>query len=281
MSKITRNDIKAFLVEKAGYLKKSPLSVAKALWKNLPKTSLPKTHDELNKELTMIKDIQVDLRTASSLVVSKEQEDIMDLYNEILKAKNRPKKRLFFDIEVSPNIVLSWRIGNKVNLSHDDIVQERAIICVCYKWEGEDEVHSLKWDSGDDKNLLLKFSKIMDSADEVVTQNGDSFDIKWVRTRCFFYGIPLSTKFNSIDTLKMARTGFRFNSNKLDYMTKFIGLGGKIKTEYDLWKDILLKNSPSAMKTMIDYCKQDVVLLEEFYQKIQEFSPVKKFRYKF
>ena len=199
--------------------------------------------------------------------------------NTNLVVVNRPKKRLFFDLEVSANIVFSWRIGRDVSLSPDDIIKERAIICACYKWEGDDKVYSLEWNKGDDKDLLLKFSKVINSADEVITQNGDAFDIKWLRARCIYHDIPVSPKFNSIDTLKMARSGFKFNSNKLDYMGQYLNLGKKIKTDYGLWKDIMLNNSRTAMDKMVEYCKQDVNLLEQVYNKLQKFCPEKKFKY--
>ena len=189
-------------------------------------------------------------------------------------------KRLFFDIEVSPNIVLSWSVGYELDIPHDNIVQERAIICICWKWEGDSKIHSLQWNKGCDKDMLQKFAKVIDSADEVVTQNGDSFDIKWLRTRCIFHRIPLSVKFNSYDTLKMAKASFRFNSNKLDYMGKFLGIGGKIKTEPDLWKNILLNNDKKSLGDMITYCKMDVQRLEEVFQQLKSYSPTKKFKYK-
>ncbi len=192
---------------------------------------------------------------------------------------NKPKRKLFFDLEVSANIVFSWRIGRDISLSPDDIIKERAIICVCYKWEGDDRVHSIEWNKGDDKDLLVKFSKIINTADEVITQNGDAFDIKWLRARCIYHDIPVSPKFNSIDTLKMARSGFKFNSNKLDYMGQYLNLGKKIKTDYGLWKDIMLNNSRTAMDKMVEYCKQDVNLLEQVYNKLKKFCPEKKFKY--
>lgn len=275
-----KKDIEVFLLGKRGYLKKAPLNVAKALWKTSSKAVLPKNSKELNKELDMIKDVQQSLRTAFGVQTTAADEKVLDAYAKIIEEKNRPKRRLFFDLEVSANIVFSWRIGRDIDLSPDNIIQERAIICACYKWEGEDKVYSLKWDKGCDKDLLLKFSKIMDSADEVIGQNSDRFDIKWLRTRCIYHGIAVSPKFNSIDTLKMARAGFNFNSNKLDYMGQFLSLGQKIKTEYDLWKDIMLYNSKEAMNKMVDYCKQDVNLLEQVYVKLQAFSPVKRFKYR-
>lgn len=192
----------------------------------------------------------------------------------------RPKRRLFFDLEVSANIVFSWRVGRECSISTEDIIKERAIICVCWKWEHERTVHHLKWDEGCDKQLLIDFAKIINEADEVLTQNGDSFDIKWLRARCIHHRIPVSPKFNSIDTLKMARAGFKFNSNKLDYMGQFLGLGQKIKTEYGLWKDITLKNCPIAMNKMVKYCKRDVVLLEDVYKQLQPYCPTKRFKYK-
>lgn len=178
-------------------------------------------------------------------------------------------KRLYFDIETSPNIGFFWQSGYKLVIPPANIIKERAIICVCWKWEGEKEIHSLEWKKGDDKKLLIDFMKVMNKADEVVGQNSDNFDIKWVRTRCLFHGIEAMPTYNSIDTYKLAKKYFRFNSNKLDYMASFLGFGNKIHTGYDLWKDIVLRNDPIAMKKMVKYCKHDVLLLEQIHQKMK------------
>lgn len=275
---ITRKQIESFLLEKKGYLKKSPLETAKQLWKNSSK-KLSKTTSEVQKELKLIYQVKSDLNRAQKIQTTEKEDKLLKVYQEIVDFANRPKKRLFFDLEVSANIVFSWRIGDKVSLPHDSIIKERAIICVCWKWEGEDTVHSIEWNNGCDRELVKKFAKIIDSADEVIGQNSDRFDIKWLRARCLYHNVPVKVKFNSIDTLKMAKAGFYFNSNKLDYMGQFMGLGKKIKTEPDLWKDITLNNCKVAMKKMVAYCKQDVNLLEKVYMRLQDFSPVKKFRY--
>lgn len=275
-----KRDIEAFLLDKQGYLKKSPLKVARAIWRGSSKQLLPKSREAVQKELDLIKDVQRNMRLAKNIQHTVESDVFLDSYLKIVDERNRPKKRLYFDIEVSPNIVFTWRIGGDIALSPENLIQERAIICICYKWEHDTKVHSLQWNKGCDKDLLAKFAKIIDSADEVVTQNGDSFDIKWIRTRCIYHGIPVSPKFNSIDTLKFARAGFKFNSNKLDYMGKFLGVGEKIKTEYDLWRDIVLNNDKAALTKMVDYCKGDVELLERVYKKLQEYTPVKRFKYK-
>lgn len=276
---MNKREIEQFLVSKQGYLKKSPIEVAKVLWKQSSKHTLPKNQTELTKELNQIKEVQVNLRKAKTEIIEDVNTELLDIYHKIIEEKNKPRRKLFFDIEVSPNIVLAWRVGREVNLNAEDIVQERAIICVAYRWSDEAEVKSLQWEKGDDYKLLLKFSEIINSADEIVTQNGDNFDVKWLRARCIYHRIPISPKFNSIDTLKLARSGFKFNSNKLDYIGKFLGVGEKIHTHYDLWKKILLENDTVSLFKMVEYCKQDVVLLENVYNELQAYVPKKKFKY--
>ena len=142
------------------------------------------------------------------------------------------RRRLFFDIETSPNIGLFWQAGYKKNIDYSNIIQERAIICICYKWEDEKEVHALTWDSRqNDKKMLQDFIKVANQAVELVGHNGDKFDLAWIRTRCVFHRIDMFPKYLTIDTLKVARAKFRFNSNKLDYIAEYLGLGNKIKTE--------------------------------------------------
>lgn len=188
------------------------------------------------------------------------------------EAKTSNFKRLFFDIEVSPNVVYTWNIGYDLNISHDSIIKERAIICICYKYEGDPKVHSLIWDKGNDKKMLQEFSKILNTADEVIGHNGDNYDIKWVRTRCIYHGISIIPDIQSLDTLKLSRRGFRFNSNKLDYIASFLGLGHKMDTGgFSLWKEVM-EGKKASLTKMVDYCKKDVTLLEQVFQKLNPFT---------
>jgi RNase H-like protein len=185
-------------------------------------------------------------------------------------------KRLYFDIETSPNQVFSWNIGYNLTLTHDNIIKERAIICICYKWEHEDKVHYLKWDKGDDKKLVQDFADIINSCDEAIGHNSDRYDTKWVRTRALFHRIPMQPKIQSIDTLKLSKSGFRFNSNRLDYISQFLGFGKKMDTGgFGLWKEIVLNNNTKAMSTMIEYCKKDVILLEKVHKALDNYTPHK------
>ena len=146
----------------------------------------------------------------------------------MLKTK---RKRLFFDIETSPNVGFFWSAGYKLNITADSIIQERAIICICYKWEDDKQVYYLQWDAKqDDKKMLQKFIEVANTASELIGHNGDKFDLAWIRTRCLFH---------------------------------------KIKTEYSLWKDIVLHKDKVAMAKMIKYCQKDVVLLEQVFNALK------------
>lgn len=179
------------------------------------------------------------------------------------------RKRLFFDIETSPNIGLFWEAGYKKNIDYSNILKERAIICICYKWEDSKEVYGLTWDKKQcDKKLLQEFIEVANQATELVGHNGDRFDLAWIRTRCLFHGIEMFPKYTTIDTLKVARSKFKFNSNRLNYIASYLGIGQKIKTEFDLWKNILINSDKAAMEKMVKYCKNDVVLLEKVFKQL-------------
>ena len=184
-------------------------------------------------------------------------------------AKPRKIRRLFLDIESSPNTVLTWRIGYKINLDHSNLLNERAIICVCYKWSDESKVHYLHWDKNQsDKAMLVEVAKVLEQADEIIGHNLARFDLPWLKTRALFHGLPPLPDLKVVDTLQIARRKFYFNSNRLDYLGKFLGFGGKIKTEFGLWKEIVLNRCPKAMRKMVEYCQGDVLLLERVWKKL-------------
>ena len=199
---------------------------------------------------------------------------IREIKFDIYNSKPDDFKRLFFDIETSYNIGKFWRTGFNMTINPQDIIHERAVICISWKWEGEDKVHHLTWDENQcDKKMLKEFTKVLEEADEAVAHNGDRFDIKWLRTRCLIHRIPFPTYIKTLDTLKKVRSMFNFQSNKLDYIAEVLGFGNKIKTDLSLWDRIILNKDKEAMKEMVKYCDHDVVLLEDVYNTI--FSYIK------
>lgn len=184
----------------------------------------------------------------------------------------KPIKRLFFDIETSPMIVYSWRVGYNINLQYDNVIEDWKIICISYKWENENEVKNLTWSNElDDKQMLIDFIKIANTADELIAHNGDRFDIKKVRTRCIYHRIPMFPKYRSLDTLKKARSGFNFPNNKLDTIAHYLGVGAKLKHEgFPMWIKCM-QGDKKALKDMVTYCDMDIVVLEDVYLTMQKY----------
>ena len=183
--------------------------------------------------------------------------------------------RLFLDVETCPNIVLSWRAGYNITITPDNILEERRIICASWKWQGEKKVHNASWDKDQcDKKVLEKVIQAINKADEIVYQNGDRFDLPWIKTRALFHGIPMLPTYKTFDTLKKIKSNFYFNSNRLDYVQKFLGGQGKLDTGgYKLWTDVHMKDDRKALKKMVSYCDQDVVELEHLFRKILPYVP--------
>lgn len=238
------NEIKQFLTNRPGYLKEGS--------KRLRNILKEKGFD------TTIKDCKTALREVNQ----KNRTDTS-------KIQSKKAKVLIYDIETSYNIVKSWRVGYNLNINPGDILHERKIICISYKWTNENQIYNLSWDKNQcDKFMIEQFIEVLNEADLIVSHNGDNFDLPWIKTRALFHSLPMLVNYKQFDTLKIAKRKFNFNSNKLDYISEFLGFGNKIKTEMKLWDDIILNKCPKAMTKMIEYCDMDVELLEKVYNKL-------------
>jgi len=238
---MNKYEIKEFLKNKPGYLKEG----GKRLKNHLLNKGFITT-------INICKEALREVRLETNTIINKIQ--------------NNQGKVLIYDIETSYNIGKFWRAGYNLNINPGDIIHERAIICISYKWLGEEQVYNLTWDKNQcDKFLLEQFIPISDEADMIVAHNGDRYDLKFIKTRALKHNLKMLINYKQFDTLKVAKSKFMFNSNKLDYISKFLGAEGKISTEMKLWDDIILRKCPKAMIEMLTYCEEDVRQLEIVY----------------
>jgi DNA polymerase elongation subunit (family B) len=143
-------------------------------------------------------------------------------------------KVLFYDIETSLQLVAVFQLGNNDWIDPSNLVTERYIICASWSWEGESKVHHVsvlddpkrfEKDPYDDFHVVNALHKVLSEADVIVGHNSDSFDTPYVNTRALYHGLSALPPITSIDTYKVAKSKFRLNSNKLDYIGKFLKLG--------------------------------------------------------
>lgn len=192
--------------------------------------------------------------------------------------KNNKPRILCFDIESSFNLVYSFDLYPDF-IGHNNIVQERHIYCIAYKWYGSKKVHTIsilddpkrfKKDNHDDYHVCSEFMKVLEEADAVVAHYGDKFDVPMLNARLIKNGLSPFPKVTQIDTKKLASRYFRFNSNRLDYLAKFFGHEGKMENPKDLWQKCFV-GDVKAIKHMVKYCKQDIVSLELVFDKLMPF----------
>lgn len=186
---------------------------------------------------------------------------------------------LFYDIETSLQPVAVFSLLHNDYIDPSSILQERYVICACWKWEGNAKVHSVSVlddakrfvkDPHDDYHVVQTLHGVLSEADVLVGHNSDSFDKRWIETRVLVHGMSVLPPIASIDTYKVAKSKLYLNSNKLDYIGRLLGVGKKIPTTPKLWMRVL-QGDADAVREMVKYNKQDVLLLERVFNKLRPY----------
>jgi DNA polymerase elongation subunit (family B) len=186
-------------------------------------------------------------------------------------------KVTFLDIETAPTLGWVWDMYDTnviaveqnwfmLSYSHGDL-DEDAIHCsrLC-------DYPLYKVDKKDDRELVEDLWKVFDDADIIVAHNGDAFDIKKSNARFIAHGLPPPSPYKTIDTLKIARKHFKFESNKLASLGAFLGLGVKVPhTGFDLWKGCM-NGDKKSWNLMGEYNVQDTALLKAVYFQLRRWA---------
>ena len=173
------------------------------------------------------------------------------------------------DIETKPVTAYVWGLW-KQNVGLNQIVEDWGILTYSFKWLGEEEVY---WDSTendeDEGRLLTGLWALLDEADIVVAHNGDRFDVPKINAKLLEYDIEPYSPLKKIDTLKVVKSNFNLTSNKLDYVSQYLGFEGKMEHEgFALWQGCM-DGDPDCWSRMVEYNIQDVLELENVYVKIR------------
>jgi hypothetical protein len=187
-------------------------------------------------------------------------------------------KIIFVDLETAPSLGFSW--GPKWETSIVAYKKDWFLLSYAYKVMGESKIHTkcladypgYKKDLENDELLVNDLWKIFDEADILVAHNGNSFDVRKAFTRFVTHGLPPPSPFKTVDTLRIARKAFRFDSNKLDDLGNYLGVGRKLpNTGIHLWLSCMA-GDPKAWKLMCRYNAQDTALLEKVYYALRPWA---------
>lgn len=187
----------------------------------------------------------------------------------------KEQKILLFDIETAPNLSYVWGQYEQNVIAHE---KEWYVLCWVAKWLGDKkfitsalpDFRDYKIDRENDFKVVKELWHLLDEAEIVIAHNGDRFDIKKMNARFAYYGLNPPSPYKTIDTYKVAKKYFSFNSNSLNDLGSHLQLGAKISTGgFSLWKGCMSGDIKSWRK-MINYNKQDVLLLEKVYLELRK-----------
>ena len=179
-------------------------------------------------------------------------------------------KILFLDIETAPSLGWVW---GKWEQNVIDFKRDWYVLSFAYKWAGDKKVTAkglndykgYQKDRENDKALLADIWELLDETDIVVAHNGDKFDLPKINTRLLQHKNVPPSPYKTVDTLKIARKVFAFDSNKLDDLGRYLGVGRKLPhTGFHLWKGCM-EGDKEAWNLMKKYNGHDVELLEQVY----------------
>lgn len=195
--------------------------------------------------------------------------------NQIQKSKPRV---LLFDLESTPSIVAAFGRW-KVNIGTESVIREGGyLLSACWKYLGDEEVTKVVLTSeeaflGNDSRIVCALFEAFENADIVIAHNAKKFDVPLFNTRLLANGMPPAKPVKVVDTLQIAKKNLKFNSNKLDSLGHYLGVGRKIETTgMSLWLRCM-DGDEEALQDMLTYNEQDVILLEKVYLALRAFDP--------
>ena len=171
---------------------------------------------------------------------------------------------LFFDIESAGVNALKSDLG--------------FIIVFGYKWSDEKSAHALTISRSalmafDDCPLLKEASKLMSEADLLVGHYASVFDRRFIQGRLLINNLPPIPPTKMRDTCMIARSVANYSSNRLKHLAKILHLRHqKLDNNWpEAWFRVMAGDM-SHLHALAEYCKGDVLALEELYNRLLPFD---------
>jgi hypothetical protein len=191
-------------------------------------------------------------------------------------------KIILYDLETMPDMDAAMEVFPQLSQYPGLTLKAEinSIICFGYKEYGVGKTAKCKsvWDmpgwSGDindDKELCQFIHDTLsnESVDAVVTFNGKRFDEKFVQTRLAIHGLDFLTKVKHYDLYQVVKQNFTFFRNNLKTAAKRLTSEFKMSHDgWDMWVKVR-KLVGTAMVTMVQYCKQDVLVMEPMFKRLR------------
>jgi hypothetical protein len=178
-------------------------------------------------------------------------------------------KILALDIETTPMTTYTWGLWNQ-NIGINQVEVPSSVMCFAARWvdEPKNRIHFYSEFDYPHDDMIEAAWELVDEADALLTWNGISFDEKHLNREFLLADLGPPSPVQSIDLMAQVKRQFRFDSNKLDWVSQQLGVGQKVgHAGFQLWLDCMA-NDPTAWRKMETYNKQDVHLLVDLFARL-------------
>lgn len=167
----------------------------------------------------------------------------------------------------SPSLIWAYSLWNANAVK---VERDPTIMSISWQWVGTNKTENFCLRDMSEEELAKKVWGLYNEADYVLGHNSNKFDNKMVNAMFMRYDLTPPSPYKQIDTLQVARSVARFNSNKLDNLGHILTGEGKTETTYkDLWYDCLVKNDKKSWAKMVEYNNRDVDITVALYKKLR------------
>ncbi|MGI0010136.1 MAG: ribonuclease H-like domain-containing protein [Nitrosopumilaceae archaeon] len=181
-------------------------------------------------------------------------------------------KILLIDIETAPSVAYVWGLFQE-NIPLERLITPGYILCWAAKWYGKDEVMFNSVNTSSRKDMLKEIYGLLNEADVVMHYYGTKFDIPSLNREFIKFDLKPPKPHVHLDLLKTVKKQFKLDSYKLAHVLDYLGVGQKPKhSPFSMWIGCI-EGDQDSWQAMEDYNKNDVVQLENLYNKLQGWIP--------
>lgn len=180
-----------------------------------------------------------------------------------------------FDVETLPAEVYTWNLFPKY-VGTEQVISGTGFLSWAGKFLNDDKVYSDILTSEealekDDERITKSCWDFLAKCDVVIGHNILEFDAKVVRTFFLKHDLP-PLKYVMVDTLKIAKRNFRFDSNKMGFINRRLGIREKIENEgFPLWRKCR-EGEQEALATMLEYNIGDIQATEDLFYVLRPYA---------
>lgn len=162
-------------------------------------------------------------------------------------------------------------IGRRIHA--DDVIEWPRTICAAWKFYDETDVHfAAEWEVGGYDAFMRTVWDAFDQADIIVGHNMGGFDEKHLMAGWAEMGLPAPSPYKIIDTLKVARRVFGFESNTLDALNKRLGVEAKTDKYSVAVARAAVGGDREAQEQLASYNRGDIIASEALYDRLRPYA---------